>query len=804
MAAPFNSPLPSVGEKPWTLNPAIIEMRGRQGTVEDTINTGRLSPSGLSSEIAEAAASVEVNDETVATLVAGETETNAALVSQIEDSESAVGSALTAKIVEIAASPEGEAEAAFGRTFVPPRASDIPVVTVSTSSSFSSGSTTRPAAKSGDATAVDMAGDTHFSYDGSPSMSLASGFAQVPYVPAGPSTAGSSGSFVARAHFLTPYTDKVEISFKPPQSAGNRYRLLIDGKPVTFESQALGTLTTAAEHFMLLTFPTARVRRITWENPSRNLFGGVRLASGAPVRPITSGLRLAIIGDSFTDGAGTPADGATRLETWAAQAARMLGAAEFALFGIGGTGYLATAPGHGAVAGKGPYSGRLASVVEYAPDVVIVLGSINDLAYTSGYSTELQTAVQDVVQGLSTVPRVIVVGLPMPPYVKGGVPTDYGLVNEAVRAGAMLGGAEFVDPLVDTVNDPWITPADLGTDNVHPKLTGHSKIAKRVFAEIGPLSIAASAAAPVAGDPTTTSLTSSNSSPAVGDAVTLTATVTPSAATGSVQFKDGATVLGTVAVAGGSAVLTGAVLATAGARTLTAVFQPDTLDYQSSTGVVGIQVLTAYSLGVNDYAHRYLAAKISGAVGDQIATWPDELGSQPLVKKASDDTQFTIGEESGERKVIVTGDGTGGALYDPTAIGEPFTVVVLSKIPVSGRAAVRKDGFAFGRAANGTFSLTGTGNVTTPGNSNWNVAAFVGNGASSKLRVGPTTVGPGTITGRASVSTSNPDGLDAPASQFVASGVQNEIVEIIVYPRELTSGELDTVFAAMAAHSALI
>ena len=41
----------------------------------------------------------------------------------------------------------------------------------------------------------------------------------------------------------------------------------------------------------------------------------------------------------------------------------------------------------------------------------------------------------------------------------------------------------------------------------------------------------------------------------IGQAVQITATVTPAAATGSVQFFEGATILGTVAVSNGTAVL---------------------------------------------------------------------------------------------------------------------------------------------------------------------------------------------------------------------------------------------------------
>lgn len=79
--------------------------------------------------------------------------------------------------------------------------------------------------------------------------------------------------------------------------------------------------------------------------------------------------------------------------------------------------------------------------------------------------------------------------------------------------------------------------------------------------------------APVA-VPTTTTLTASPATGAVvGATVSLTAAVTPAGAAGSVQFRDGATVLGTSAVSGTSATLATAALA-AGSHSLTAVFTP--------------------------------------------------------------------------------------------------------------------------------------------------------------------------------------------------------------------------------------
>jgi hypothetical protein len=80
---------------------------------------------------------------------------------------------------------------------------------------------------------------------------------------------------------------------------------------------------------------------------------------------------------------------------------------------------------------------------------------------------------------------------------------------------------------------------------------------------------------PPAPTATSTSLGVSPASPQpFGSSVTLTATVTPTAATGSVQFKDGGANLGApVAVSGGTAVLVTSAL-TVGAHSLTAQFTP--------------------------------------------------------------------------------------------------------------------------------------------------------------------------------------------------------------------------------------
>jgi hypothetical protein len=81
--------------------------------------------------------------------------------------------------------------------------------------------------------------------------------------------------------------------------------------------------------------------------------------------------------------------------------------------------------------------------------------------------------------------------------------------------------------------------------------------------------------------PTTTTIASSAPTSQYLQAVTFTATVSPAAATGTVQFFDGVTSLGIVALGGGNASLTTATL-TSGTHSITATYSGD-ISYTTST-----------------------------------------------------------------------------------------------------------------------------------------------------------------------------------------------------------------------------
>src|SRR5690349_4738413 len=97
--------------------------------------------------------------------------------------------------------------------------------------------------------------------------------------------------------------------------------------------------------------------------------------------------------------------------------------------------------------------------------------------------------------------------------------------------------------------------------------------------------------------PTTLSLSTSSPSVALGSPLDLTATVTPSAATGKVTFYDGASVLGVASLTAGQAAVT-TVLLPAGTRSLRAHYSGDSTYAASNSSPVSQIVVAGVSLAL--------------------------------------------------------------------------------------------------------------------------------------------------------------------------------------------------------------
>jgi ELWxxDGT repeat protein len=109
---------------------------------------------------------------------------------------------------------------------------------------------------------------------------------------------------------------------------------------------------------------------------------------------------------------------------------------------------------------------------------------------------------------------------------------------------------------------------------------------------------------------TTTSVSSSSISATINQPVTFTATVAPSAATGTATFKDGAATIGTGTLTGGAATFTTSSLAS-GTHSITAVYGGDAL-YQPSTSSAITQ--TVVPLPVSSITAPANGAVIGGAI----------------------------------------------------------------------------------------------------------------------------------------------------------------------------------------------
>jgi sugar lactone lactonase YvrE len=109
----------------------------------------------------------------------------------------------------------------------------------------------------------------------------------------------------------------------------------------------------------------------------------------------------------------------------------------------------------------------------------------------------------------------------------------------------------------------------------------------------------------------TTTLLASSSNPSVGGTVTFTASVTPATATGTVQFLDGATVLSTGTLAGGTAQFSTSTLSP-GTHPITAVYSGDATNQGSTSAVLSEAIKQSPGLTIGLLP--------SPAVADQVVT----------------------------------------------------------------------------------------------------------------------------------------------------------------------------------------
>ena len=224
----------------------------------------------------------------------------------------------------------------------------------------------------------------------------------------------------------------------------------------------------------------------------------------------------------------------------------------------------------------------------------------------------------------------------------------------------------------------------------------------------------------------TTLTTTPTGSQSFGQNVKLTATVTP-AITGTVQFKNGTTVLGTKAVSAGSASLTVSTLPV-GTLSLTAKFSPASGNYAKSTGHAAIKITVAPTITsftpTSGPASGGTTVVITGThlTGATSVKFGTTAATTFLVINATHITAKTKSHAAGTVLIkVTTPGGTATSSTDYTFVAGPtITGFTPTKGPATGGTTVVITGthftgatlVTFGTTAATTFSVTNATHIT--------------------------------------------------------------------------------------------
>lgn len=206
-------------------------------------------------------------------------------------------------------------------------------------------------------------------------------------------------------------------------------------------------------------------------------FEGVNVASGDSITANTLPPQklLAVIGDSYTEGYSSTDANSRWLGGFAMLFPQSCHNVQVLPSGVGGTGYVWPATG-----AKTNYQWRVTNdVIALNPDFLIITGGLNDYANSVATNTFYTACTNLFASVSSALPRtkIAVVG----PWSKDST-ASASATNFAVLCGAAAGvyGLRYINPIAQG----WINAGNIGTyigsDNVHPTLSGYSYFANRI------------------------------------------------------------------------------------------------------------------------------------------------------------------------------------------------------------------------------------------------------------------------------------------------------------------------------------
>ena len=258
-----------------------------------------------------------------------------------------------------------------------------------------------------------------------------------------------------------------------------------------------------------------------------------------------------------------------------------------------------------------------------------------------------------------------------------------------------------------------------------------------------------------------TSLSALPANPSVGDMVTLTATVSPSSATGTVTFKDGATTLSTSAVSGGIATFTTTSLGV-GVHSLTATYNGDS-NFTSSTS--SPQSVTVSKTNTTTAVTATPNPAVSGQTVTLTATVSPSTATGSILFKDGATTLATVAISGGTASHTlnslsvgnhtITAEYSGDAAYNSSSGNTSLSII---KIDTSTTLVVSNANPIFGTSITftATVSPSATGSVTFKDGAT-TLATVALSGSTASYSTSLLTVGGHTVTAEYSGdSTHNP------------------------------------------------
>lgn len=295
----------------------------------------------------------------------------------------------------------------------------------------------RIAPKRQSSTLIDVLGDPHFEYVGQRPGELDVSSSDMCFADF---LTGGSGQ-AARDHWRPrwQYQGTEFEAYIRARTTTIKHRWIVDGLPLT--ADYVSTATTAGfRHMIKLAFPAAGAHVI--ELDIENIeFGGVYIEPAGSIRRApTQRPKFAVLGDSIAAGAA----GISYLDTWVRPAAVALGCDPINL-AIGGTGIL----NNGGTA-SADWPSRVADVTAVDPDVLVVAGSRNDVAFGSStaasYRTSASALYAALIDALPNTP-IVVAGIWIGGDTLSSTYLDYENALRLAAADNDLPFISYVDPL---------------------------------------------------------------------------------------------------------------------------------------------------------------------------------------------------------------------------------------------------------------------------------------------------------------------------------------------------------------------